>query len=127
MFVADKRTLEQWGSERIRRGLAERGVDRELAEQALAVGRRPRRGDERGGPSSTARSSCCAGASQSLRASGATAIGRFSMLLRKGYESELAVDALAAHAARCLSRLSRSGRARAAIAEASFRYYDEPQ
>lgn len=37
MYVADKRTLEAWGSERIRRGLRERGIVRELAERALGV------------------------------------------------------------------------------------------
>ena len=36
MFVHDKRELEGWGSERIRRGLAERGIDRDLVESALA-------------------------------------------------------------------------------------------
>ena len=38
LFVADKRELEQWGSERIRRGLLARGIDRELAERAVAPG-----------------------------------------------------------------------------------------
>ncbi|HTU29015.1 MAG TPA: regulatory protein RecX [Solirubrobacteraceae bacterium] len=95
MFVADKRTLEQWGSERIRRGLLERGVDRDLVERAIAdedpAGEDPQTELDR--------------AVELLRR-------RFpdpprerrdrdralSMLLRKGYESELAVDALAAHA-----------------------------
>ncbi|MGH2929592.1 MAG: regulatory protein RecX, partial [Solirubrobacteraceae bacterium] len=30
LFVSDKRELEQWGSERIRRGLEARGIDRRL-------------------------------------------------------------------------------------------------
>lgn len=99
MFVADKRTLEQWGTERIRRGLAGRGVDRGLVERALAgadetgtaAGKEPRTELDR--------------ALELLRR-------RFpdpprerrdrdralSMLMRKGYESELALDALAAHA-----------------------------
>mgnify|MGYP001793377926 CR=1 FL=1 len=38
LFVSDKRELEQWGSERIRRGLLARGVDREMAERALLPG-----------------------------------------------------------------------------------------
>jgi regulatory protein len=96
MFVADKRTLEQWGSERIRRGLAERGIHRDLAEQALAAGDDP--GEEE----------------QQTELDRAIELLRrrfpepprerrdrdraLSMLLRKGYESELAVDALAAHA-----------------------------
>ena len=96
MFVADKRTLEQWGSERIRRGLAERGVDRELAEQALAAG-----------------DGCDDEESQTELDRAVELLRRrfpepprerrdrdraLGMLLRKGYESELAVDALAAHA-----------------------------
>ncbi len=96
MFVADKRTLEQWGSERIRRGLAEHGVDRELAERALAVadgleGDEPQTELDR--------------ALELLRRrfpepprERRDRDRAFSMLLRKGYESELAVDALAAHA-----------------------------
>ena len=35
-FVEDRRLLDQWGSERIARDLARRGVERELIEQALA-------------------------------------------------------------------------------------------
>ncbi|MGI8506429.1 MAG: regulatory protein RecX [Solirubrobacteraceae bacterium] len=35
LFVHDKRELEGWGSERIRRGLATKGIDRELVEAAL--------------------------------------------------------------------------------------------
>src|SRR5437879_410121 len=43
LFVSDKRELEQWGVERIRRGLLARGIERELAERALedAVGDDP--------------------------------------------------------------------------------------
>jgi regulatory protein len=36
LFVEDKRSLEGWGRERIERGLRERGLDRELVEAALA-------------------------------------------------------------------------------------------
>jgi regulatory protein len=94
LFVADKRELEQWGNERIRRGLLARGIERELADAALAhagvqehdvqseldralalLRRRfphpPEDGRER---------------ERALR-----------VLLRKGYESELALEALAAH------------------------------
>jgi regulatory protein len=89
-FAEDKRELEQWGDDRIQRGLLERGIDRELAEQtlgaddsepeierALGVLRRrfptpPRDRRER-----------------------ERALG---VLLRKGYESELALDALAVYA-----------------------------
>src|SRR5437016_118934 len=36
LFVQDKRTLEHWGADRIRRGLESRGIDRELTEASLA-------------------------------------------------------------------------------------------
>jgi regulatory protein len=98
MFVADKRTLEQWGSERIGRGLAARGVDRELAERALAAADAADMTAEQEPRTELDR------ALELLRR-------RFpdpprerrdrdralAMLLRKGYESELALDALAAH------------------------------
>jgi regulatory protein len=35
LFVQDKRELERWGSERIKRALLVRGIDRELADAAL--------------------------------------------------------------------------------------------
>jgi regulatory protein len=90
LFTQDKRELEQWGSERIRRTLLERGIERELIEQtlreelpeseldgALALLRRrfavpPRHRRERD-----------------------RALG---VMLRKGYDPELALDALAAYA-----------------------------
>ena len=37
LFVSDKRELERWGVERIRRGLSARGIDRALAERTLAA------------------------------------------------------------------------------------------
>jgi regulatory protein len=100
MYVADKRGLEQWGTERIRRGLRERGVDRELAERALAQA--PDAAgtafDEQPLQSELER------ALELLRRrfpqpprdrrERDRALG---VLLRKGYESELALDALAAH------------------------------
>lgn len=90
LFVQDKRELEQWGSERIRRTLLERGIERELVDRTLreeldeseldralallrrrfAVAPRDRRERDR-------------------------ALG---VMLRKGYDSELALDALAAYA-----------------------------
>jgi regulatory protein len=100
LFVSDKRELEQWGSERIRRGLLARGVDRELAERALTPGAP---GDGAG-----------AGAEEPTELERALELLRrrfptpprerrerdraLGMLLRKGYESELALDALSAYA-----------------------------
>jgi regulatory protein len=99
MFVADKRTLERWGRERIRRGLSEHGVARELAERALAVAEEAAAEGEEEPESELDR------ALELLRRrfpdpprerrERDRALG---MLLRKGYESELALDALAAHA-----------------------------
>jgi regulatory protein len=89
LFVEDKRSLQEWGRERIRRGLLDRGVEPELIEDALGqeehsdldralalLSRRfpspPRERRERD-----------------------RALG---VLIRKGYEPELALDALAAYA-----------------------------
>lgn len=89
LFVQDKRELEQWGAERIRRRLLERGVEPELIAQQLGadqereldralelLGRRfptaPRDRRERD-----------------------RALG---VLIRKGYDPELALDALSAYA-----------------------------
>ncbi|MFL5859735.1 MAG: regulatory protein RecX, partial [Solirubrobacteraceae bacterium] len=106
LFVADKRQLEHWGSERIRRGLLTRGVERGLVEVALAqddpVGAGPGEDAERPGEE----------AETELERALAVLRRRFpdppqdrrdrnralGMLLRKGYESELALDALSAYA-----------------------------
>lgn len=99
LFVTDKRELEQWGSERIRRGLLARGIDRELAERAIAASAAGAGDDDEEAPSELER------ALELLRRRFPTpprerrdrerALG---VLLRKGYESELALDALSAHA-----------------------------
>jgi regulatory protein len=104
LFVADKRTLEQWGSERIRRGLLSHGIDRHLIEAALAEEPDPPAGNEwesgEGGPTSELDRAIALlrvrfpDPPQDRRDRN-RALG---MLLRKGYESELALDALAAYA-----------------------------
>jgi regulatory protein len=104
LFVSDKRALEQWGSERIRRGLLSRGIDRQLVEAALAEAPDPAAGDDGEGGEG--------GAPSELDRALGLLRRRFpdppqdrrdrnralGMLLRKGYESELALDALAAYA-----------------------------
>lgn len=105
LFVADKRTLEQWGSERIRRGLLSRGIDRHLVDAALAEAPASAGEDDGDGDG-------VGGALSELDRALALLRRRFpqppedrrdrnralGMLLRKGYESELALDALAAYA-----------------------------
>ncbi len=95
MFVHDKRELEGWGSERIRRGLSQRGVSGERIEAALAEHE----------------AQWAAGESELDRAL-ALLRRRFpepprerrernralGALIRKGFDTELAVDALSAYA-----------------------------
>jgi regulatory protein len=89
LFTEDKRQLEQWGSDRIRRSLRERGVDPELIETALS---------EQTGESELQQ------ALELLRrrfpqppADRRERDRALGVLLRKGYEMELALDALGAY------------------------------
>jgi regulatory protein len=93
MFVQDKRQLEQWGSARIRRSLISRGVERSEVDAALAEGDGHREGDEL----------TRAVAVLQRRFPDPPADRRereraFATLVRRGYEPELARDAVAAHA-----------------------------
>lgn len=96
LFVQDKRELDQWGTERIRRGLLARGVDRELILDALANG-------EEAGGQDPARAELDRAlellrqrfsAPPRDRRSRDRALG---VLIRKGYDPELALDALVAY------------------------------
>ena len=87
-FAEDRRTLDAWGAERIERRLLQLGVDRELV--AAAIGARD--GDEE-----------LEAALELLRRRfGAAPTGErereraLAMLVRKGYELELAYDAVRA-------------------------------
>jgi regulatory protein len=100
LFIDDKRELEQWGSERIKRGLLARGVKREVVEAALAAPPPEHSGSE------------AALAAGELDRAVALLRRRFpsplhdrrtreralGVLLRKGYDRELALDAVRAHA-----------------------------
>jgi regulatory protein len=96
MFVADKRDLERWGTERIRRGLDARGIDRPTADRALADGSESGQGG-RDGELERALELLRRRFPEPPRErrDRDRALG---VLLRKGYEQELAIDALNAHA-----------------------------
>jgi regulatory protein len=111
LFVQDKRALEQWGAERIRRGLEARGVQRELIDRELAVeaadaslevadpsidvaGPSEPPDDERGRALALLRRRFPAPPRE--RRDRERALG---VLLRKGYEYELALEALECHCA----------------------------
>lgn len=93
LFAQDKRELEQWGSERIRRALLLRGIDSELIETALADQdeQDPRAGEIERALGILRRRFPVPPADRRERD---RALG---VLLRKGYGPELARDALAAH------------------------------
>jgi len=90
LFVQDKRELEHWGSERIERSLLARGIDRGLARTAL-TGTTSESELERAVALLRRRFP----AAPENRRERERALG---VLLRKGYDGELALDALAAHA-----------------------------
>lgn len=95
MFVHDKRTLESWGSERIRRALAARGIERELIEDALARDEVERGGGEREIDRALSILRRRFPSPPRERRDRDRALG---MLVRKGFDTELALDALNAHA-----------------------------
>lgn len=90
LFVEDKRDLDQWGRSRIQRALMQRGIARELAEVAVDGGESDEDELERAVSLLRRRfPSPPEAANDRERALG--------FLLRRGYEYELAVDAMAAH------------------------------
>jgi len=95
MFVHDKRELEGWGSERIRRALAQRGIARDLIDGALAE----HETQWAGGESELDRALALLARRFPIppreRRERDRALGA---LIRKGFESELALDALTAYA-----------------------------
>ncbi|MBV9196576.1 MAG: RecX family transcriptional regulator [Solirubrobacterales bacterium] len=107
LLAEDKRELAQWGSERIRGTLAARGVERELIEEAL---RRPESEGELDRAVALLRRRFPAPPAD--RRERERALG---VLLRRGYDRELALAALAVHA-------SESGSGR--FARPRQRYYD---
>ncbi|MBV9312111.1 MAG: RecX family transcriptional regulator, partial [Solirubrobacterales bacterium] len=111
LFVQDKRELEQWGSERIRQGLLARGLDRETIEAALVDGQPSGDYGQPRGEYDQPRGECEQPRDELERA--LTLLSRrfpsppqnrrerdraLGVLVRKGYEPELALDALRAYA-----------------------------
>jgi regulatory protein len=95
MFVHDKRELEGWGSERIERGLVDRGVDRDLIASALAQHERESGGGETEFDRAFAQLRRRFPVPPRERRERDRALG---VLIRKGFESELALEVLAAYA-----------------------------
>jgi regulatory protein len=95
VFVQDKRELEHWGSERIKRALLMRGIDRDLIETTLAAGE-----SSDGEPPESELDRAVVllrrrfPAPPRDRRERERALG---VLVRKGYDSELALDALSAY------------------------------
>lgn len=101
VFAEDKRNLEQWGRERIERALRERGVDQELIAAAVAEDARASELDR-----------ACALLSKRFPLGPAEHRDReraFGMLVRKGYDSELAADAVRSWAAGSRARRAGAG------------------
>jgi regulatory protein len=94
VFVEDKRVLEQWGGERIRRGLQARGINRELVEHALGEGIEQEAGGELDRACALLRTRFPEPPRE--RRDRERALG---LLVRKGYEYELAIDAIRAYCA----------------------------
>jgi regulatory protein len=93
VFAQDKRELEQWGSERIRQVLLARGLDRDLVAETLAAHEDDGDAGELGRALALLRRRF-PGPPRDRRER-ERALG---MLLRKGYDPELALDAISGYA-----------------------------
>jgi regulatory protein len=86
LFTEDKRTLDAWGNDRIMRTLLERGIDRQLIAEVLSTD--PDQGELARAVELLDRRFGEAGAQRRDRERA------FGVLVRKGYDSELASDAV---------------------------------
>jgi regulatory protein len=93
LFVQDRRELDEWGADRIRQVLLARDVDRDVAEDALAEHELVAGGEIERALAVLRRRFPAPARDRRERD---RALG---VLLRKGYDADLAVEALAAHAA----------------------------
>jgi regulatory protein len=95
LFTEDKRTLERWGSERIRRALIQRGIDSDTVAAVLDAS-----DSEEESSSDSERERALAVLQSRFPERPHTRRDRdraLGVLLRKGYEPELAVEALSAY------------------------------
>jgi regulatory protein len=93
LFVQDKRELAEWGADRIRQALLARGVDRDVVADALAEHERSTDGDgeiDRALAVLRRRFPSPAGDRRERE----RALG---VLLRRGYDTDLALEAITAH------------------------------
>jgi regulatory protein len=93
LFVQDKRELGEWGSERIRHGLLARGIDPELVEETLADWGKVEK--------TTELERALALLSRRFPSPPHERRGRdraLGLLIRKGYDADVALDALEAYA-----------------------------
>lgn len=90
VFADDRRSLDGWGSERIERTLLAAGVDRELVADALGA---RNAGDELDAAVALLRRRC-----REVPATERERDRALALLLRKGYDLELAYDAVRAFA-----------------------------
>jgi regulatory protein len=94
VFIEDKRNLESWGTERIQRALLERGIERDVVARAFVAA-----GGEDQDASELDRALELLGRRFPTPAEDPRDRDRaFGMLVRKGYESEVAADAVRAWA-----------------------------
>jgi regulatory protein len=92
LFVQDKRQLDEWGADRIRQALIARGVDRDVIDEALAEHEQNSDDGEIDRALVVLRRRFPSPAGD--RRERERALG---VLLRKGYETDLALEAITAH------------------------------
>jgi regulatory protein len=90
MLAQDKRSLEQWGSERIERALLARGIDRGLIADAVS--------EEPAGAEADRALELLQRRFRSPPADARERERALGVLLRKGFDSELAIEAVASYA-----------------------------